>query len=73
MVIFSQENMGTIPFKKVYIQFLKIMDGQGRTMSKSLGNGVDPLDIEEKIRYRMCSSLCDGKPMHRQSRRSFTC
>jgi len=61
MVIFSQENMGTVPFHQVYIH-PKIMDGQGRTMSKSLGNGVDPLDIIEKygtdaLRFVM-ASLC---------------
>ncbi|HOG68151.1 MAG TPA: class I tRNA ligase family protein, partial [Fibrobacteraceae bacterium] len=65
MVIFSQENMGTIPFKKVYIH-PKIMDGQGRTMSKSLGNGVDPLDIEEKygtdaLRFVMASLCTDNQ------------
>jgi valyl-tRNA synthetase len=47
MVIFGQENMGKIPFSDVYIH-TKILDGEGRTMSKSLGNGVDPLDIIEK-------------------------
>jgi valyl-tRNA synthetase len=61
MVIFSQENLGVIPFNQVYIH-PKILDGTGRTMSKSLGNGVDPLDIIEKygtdaLRFVM-ASLC---------------
>ncbi|MCF0216031.1 MAG: valine--tRNA ligase [Fibrobacteraceae bacterium] len=65
MVIFSQENMGTIPFHTVYIH-PKIMDGQGRTMSKSLGNGVDPIDIEEKygtdaLRFVMASLCTDNQ------------
>ncbi|NLB62708.1 MAG: valine--tRNA ligase [Fibrobacter sp.] len=65
MVIFSQENMGTIPFKEVYIH-PKILDGQGRTMSKSLGNGVDPLDIIEKygtdaLRFVMASLCTDNQ------------
>ncbi|MDR1760307.1 MAG: valine--tRNA ligase, partial [Fibrobacter sp.] len=65
MVIFSQENMKTIPFKNVYIH-PKIMDGQGRTMSKSLGNGVDPLDISEKygsdaLRFVMASLCTDNQ------------
>lgn len=65
MVIFSQENMGTIPFNEVYIH-PKILDGQGRTMSKSLGNGVDPLDIIEKygtdaLRFVMASLCTDNQ------------
>ncbi|MCD6421781.1 valine--tRNA ligase [bacterium] len=36
-----------IPFKKVYIH-ATILDPQGRRMSKSLGTGVDPLDLWEK-------------------------
>src|SRR5262249_43980008 len=37
---------GRVPFKHVYI-YPTILDGQGRIMSKSAGNGVDPLDIVE--------------------------
>jgi valyl-tRNA synthetase len=37
---------GRVPFSHAYIN-PTIQDGQGRTMSKSLGNGVDPLDIIE--------------------------
>ena len=47
MVITALENTGQVPFSEVHIH-PKILDGQGRTMSKSLGNGVDPLDIIEK-------------------------
>ncbi len=47
MVITGLENMGEIPFKHVYIH-TTILDGQGQRMSKSKGNGVDPLDIIEK-------------------------
>ncbi|MDR9830360.1 class I tRNA ligase family protein, partial [Vibrio sp. FNV 38] len=47
MVLFSQENMGTVPFHTVYIH-PKILDGNGQTMSKSKGNAVDPFDALEK-------------------------
>jgi len=65
MVIFSQENLGVVPFNQVYIH-PKILDGQGRTMSKSLGNGVDPLDIIEKygtdaLRFVMASLCTDNQ------------
>jgi valyl-tRNA synthetase len=47
MVIAGLYNRGTVPFHDVYIT-PKILDGFGQTMSKSKGNGVDPLDIIEK-------------------------
>lgn len=44
MVMMGMYNMGDIPFDDVVIH-IKILDGQGQTMSKSKGNGVDPMDI----------------------------
>ncbi len=44
MVMFGQYFRGDIPFSTVFIHAM-IQDGEGRKMSKSLGNGIDPLDI----------------------------
>lgn len=57
MVISGLYNMGDVPFRDVYIT-PKLLDGFGETMSKSKGNGVDPLDIIERygadaLRYQM--------------------
>jgi len=61
MVLTGLYNMGEVPFKHVYIH-PKILDGLGQTMSKSKGNGVDPLELMEKygtdaVRFTI-SSLC---------------
>jgi valyl-tRNA synthetase len=48
MVLMGEYNMGQVPFHQVYIH-PKILDGFGETMSKSKGNGVDPLDVIEKF------------------------
>ena len=44
MVMMGQYCIGDIPFTDVFIHAM-IQDGEGRKMSKSLGNGIDPLDI----------------------------
>lgn len=46
MVFSALEQTGEIPFKDVYINGI-IRDSQGRKMSKSLGNGIDPLEVIE--------------------------
>ncbi|MCT4621679.1 MAG: valine--tRNA ligase [Marinisporobacter sp.] len=44
MMFSGLEQMGEIPFKYVFVHGL-VRDSQGRKMSKSLGNGIDPLEI----------------------------
>ncbi len=48
MVLMGLNNLGRIPFHQVYIH-PKILDGFGETMSKSKGNGVDPIDVIDKF------------------------
>ncbi len=47
MIFSGYEHMGEKPFKDVLFHGL-VRDDQGRKMSKSLGNGIDPLDIVDK-------------------------
>ena len=48
MVLTGLNNVGEVPFRDVYIH-PKILDGFGETMSKSKGNGIDPLEIINKF------------------------
>ena len=47
MIFSGMEQMKEEPFKTVFIHGL-VRDSQGRKMSKSLGNGIDPLEMAEK-------------------------
>ena len=47
MIFSGLEHMGEIPFKHVFIHGI-VRDSEGRKMSKSLGNGIDPLKVIEQ-------------------------
>jgi valyl-tRNA synthetase len=65
MVITGLYNMGEVPFAHVHVH-PKILDGFGQGMSKSRGNGVDPLDLFDKygvdaVRFTMASIAGDSQ------------
>ena len=48
MILMSQFHLGEIPFNTVYLHGL-VRDAQGRKISKSLGNNVDPVEMVKKF------------------------
>ena len=67
MLIMGMEFMKDIPFDKVFIHGL-VRDSQGRKMSKSLGNGIDPLEVIEKygadtLRFMLITGNTPGNDM----------
>nr|WP_300005525.1 valine--tRNA ligase [Tissierella sp.] len=67
MVFSSIEQMGEVPFKDIFLTGL-IRDSEGRKMSKSLGNGIDPLEIidlygADALRFTLVTGTSPGNDM----------
>jgi len=67
MIVMGYEFMGERPFKEVFIHGL-VRDALGRKMSKSLGNGVDPLDAIDEygadaLRFNLVIGVAPGNDM----------
>lgn len=67
MIFMGLEFMKDIPFEHVFIHGL-VRDGEGRKMSKSLGNGIDPLEVIEKygadtLRFTLVTGNTPGNDM----------
>ena len=67
MMFSSLEQIGKVPFKDVFIHGI-VRDSQGRKMSKSLGNGIDPLEIidnysADALRFSLISGTSAGNDM----------
>ncbi|MBQ1898215.1 MAG: class I tRNA ligase family protein, partial [Ruminococcus sp.] len=77
MMFSGIHNMGDVPFHTVFIHGL-IRDEQGRKMSKSLGNGVDPIEVIDKygadaLRFFLATGNSPGNDMRYSETRVESC
>jgi len=73
MIVMGLEFKGEVPFPKVMIHGL-VLDAQGRKMSKSLGNGVDPIEVIDQygadtLRFMMITGNTPGNDLRFQPER----
>lgn len=64
MIFSAIEHTGKAPFKNVFIHGI-VRDSQGRKMSKSLGNGIDPIEVIDKygtdaLRFSLILGISPG-------------
>ena len=67
MIVFGTKVMGKIPFDTVYVHGI-VRDELGRKMSKSLGNGIDPLEVIDQygadtLRFMLITGNTPGNDM----------
>ncbi|HOQ94813.1 MAG TPA: valine--tRNA ligase [Sphaerochaeta sp.] len=65
MIMASLEFLGEVPYRDIYITGL-VRDKQGRKMSKSLGNGIDPLEVVDQygadaMKFTLCYMATQGQ------------
>ena len=77
MIFSALEYTGQVPFDTVFIHGI-VRDEQGRKMSKSLGNGVDPLEVIEKygadaLRFLLVTGNSPGNDIRYSEKRIEAC